>query len=75
MVERLFSFISAWSRLAPSICGGIVREITVVKDAQEIEKTRKELYFIIAGHSGQSFDNVFQDADRDYWMTSKSSLS
>jgi ATP-dependent Clp protease protease subunit len=36
--------------------------------AKEIEKTRTELYQIIANHSGQPFDKVFADADRDYWM-------
>ena len=46
----------------------------ILIEAQEIEKTRKELYFIIAGHSGQSFGKVFQDADRDYWMTSEQAL-
>ena len=39
--------------------------------AKEIEKTRTELYNIIASHSGQSFDKVFADADRDYWMTAQ----
>ena len=39
--------------------------------AQEIEKTRTELYNIISEHSGQSFDKVFADADRDFWMTAQ----
>ena len=38
--------------------------------AKEIEKTRRELISIIAQHSGQPYDKVFADADRDYWMTS-----
>lgn len=42
--------------------------------AKEIEKTRTELYNIIAEHSGQPFDKVFADADRDYWMTAKEAL-
>lgn len=37
--------------------------------AREIEKTRKELIDIIASHSGQPYDKVFADADRDFWMT------
>lgn len=36
--------------------------------AKEIEKTRTELYQIIANHTCQPFDKVFADADRDYWM-------
>ncbi len=39
--------------------------------AREIVKIKKELYNIIANHSGQSYDKVAQDSDRDYWMTSQ----
>lgn len=38
--------------------------------AREISKLKKELYDIIAIHSGKSYDQVEKDADRDYWMTS-----
>lgn len=37
--------------------------------AREIQKLKKELYQIIADHSGQPFDKVWADSDRDYWMT------
>lgn len=37
--------------------------------AREIQKLKKELYEIIANHSGQPFDKVERDSDRDYWMT------
>ncbi|MGC6434482.1 MAG: ATP-dependent Clp endopeptidase proteolytic subunit ClpP [Crocinitomicaceae bacterium] len=37
--------------------------------AREIQKLKKELYEIIAGHSNQPFDKVWADSDRDYWMT------
>ena len=36
--------------------------------AREIIKLKKELYDIIAEHSGQSYDKVSEDSDRDYWM-------
>ena len=39
--------------------------------AREIQKLKKELYTIIADHSHQSFDKVWADSDRDYWMTSE----
>ena len=39
--------------------------------AKEIEKTRQELISIIAEHSGQPYDQVFADADRDFWMSSE----
>ena len=42
--------------------------------AKEIEKTRDELCRIIAEHSGQPFEKVFADADRDYWMDAGEAL-
>lgn len=36
--------------------------------AREILKLKDELYEIIAKHSGQSFEKVYEDSDRDYWM-------
>lgn len=39
--------------------------------AREIQKLKKELYTIIAEHSGQTYDKVYADSDRDYWMTSE----
>ena len=38
--------------------------------AREIQKLKNELYQIISEHSGKSFDDVWKDGDRDYWMTS-----
>jgi ATP-dependent Clp protease protease subunit len=34
----------------------------------EITTLKKELYEIISSHSGQPFDKVEADSDRDYWM-------
>ncbi len=39
--------------------------------AREIQKLKKELYDIIATHSGNSYKKVEKDSDRDYWMTAK----
>ena len=36
--------------------------------AREIQKLKKELYAIIASHSGQTEKKVWNDSDRDYWM-------
>ncbi|MEM9650213.1 ATP-dependent Clp endopeptidase proteolytic subunit ClpP [Flagellimonas flava] len=36
--------------------------------AREILKLKEELYHVIAKHSGQKFDKVSEDSDRDYWM-------
>lgn len=38
--------------------------------AREIQKLKKELYEIIANHSGQNYKKIWKDADRDYWLTS-----
>ncbi|MDR1345222.1 MAG: ATP-dependent Clp endopeptidase proteolytic subunit ClpP [Bacteroidales bacterium] len=37
-------------------------------EAREIQRIKKELYEIIAFHSGKSYDQVWQDSDRNYWM-------
>ena len=39
--------------------------------AREIQKLKNELYQNIADHSGQDFDKVWADSDRDYWMTAE----
>ena len=39
--------------------------------AREIQKLKKELYEIIAKHSGQTYEKVWGDSDRDYWMTAQ----
>jgi len=37
--------------------------------AREIMKLKKELFEIIALHSGKSYEQVEKDSDRDHWMT------
>jgi ATP-dependent Clp protease protease subunit len=37
--------------------------------AREIQKLKKELFEIIASHSKQDYEKVWEDSDRDYWMT------
>lgn len=39
--------------------------------AREIQKLKKELYTIIANHSGNTYKRIEQDSDRDYWMTAE----
>ena len=41
----------------------------IIIAAKELEKSRTELINIISEHSGQSFEKVFSDSDRDFWMT------
>src|SRR5215208_2121223 len=47
--------------------GGQATDIEVT--VKEIRKLKRELYDIVVYHSGQSFDRVETDFDRDYWMT------
>jgi ATP-dependent Clp protease protease subunit len=41
---------------------------------REIQKSKKELYSIIAEHTGNPYEKVEKDSDRDYWMTSAEAL-
>ena len=36
---------------------------------KETMKVRDELYLILAEHSGQTFEKIEKDSDRDYWMS------
>ncbi|HAN19981.1 MAG: ATP-dependent Clp protease proteolytic subunit [Bacteroidetes bacterium GWC2_33_15] len=38
---------------------------------REIVKLKKELYEIIASHTGNPFKKIEKDSDRDYWMTAE----
>ncbi len=52
--------------------GGASGQATDIEiTTKEIVKLRKELYEIIADHSGKSFKKVEKDSDRDYWMTAE----
>lgn len=42
--------------------------------AREILKIKKELYSIIANHSGQTLEQIEKDSDRDYWMTAQEAV-
>ena len=39
--------------------------------AREIMKTKRELYEILAAHSGVSVRKIEKDADRDYWLSAR----
>ncbi len=36
--------------------------------AREIQKLKKELYDILAKHTGKDYDTIWKDSDRDCWM-------
>ncbi|MCM1291158.1 MAG: ATP-dependent Clp endopeptidase proteolytic subunit ClpP [Prevotella sp.] len=52
--------------------GGIQGQASDIEiTAREILKLKEELYRIISDHSGQPFEKVEQDSDRDYWMIAR----
>lgn len=36
---------------------------------KEVLKVQKDLYNILANHSGQTYERINETASRDYWMT------
>lgn len=42
--------------------------------ARQILQLKRELYEILALHSGQNYKKIEKDADRDYWMTSEEAV-
>lgn len=56
--------------------GGIQGQASDIEiTSREILKLKKELYTIISDHSGQPYDKVYQDSDRDYWMTADEAVA
>ena len=52
--------------------GGVQGQASDIEiEAREIIKMKKELYTIISEHSHTPFDKVWQDSDRNYWMTAE----
>lgn len=52
--------------------GGVQGQASDIEiEAKEILKFKKELYTIIAEHSHTPYEKVYQDSDRNYWMTAE----
>ncbi|MBQ4498792.1 MAG: ATP-dependent Clp endopeptidase proteolytic subunit ClpP [Alistipes sp.] len=50
--------------------GGVQGQASDIEiTAREIAKTKRELYEILAEHSGVAIEKIEEDADRDYWLT------
>ena len=49
--------------------GGQASDIEI--EAREIQKLKKELYEIIALHTGQEYEKIWKDSDRNYWMSAE----
>jgi ATP-dependent Clp protease protease subunit len=53
--------------------GGYAQASDMEIEAKEINSLKKELYEIISERTGQTYDKVYKDSDRDYWMTAQDS--
>ena len=51
--------------------GGQGQASDIEIEAKEIQKFKKELYTIISNHSHTPYEKVWQDSDRNYWMTAQ----
>ena len=55
--------------------GGVTGKASdIIIEAEEIRKCRDELCNILAEHTKQPFDKVFQDMDRDHWFTAQEAV-
>ena len=55
--------------------GGVQGQASDIEiTAREILTLKEELYNIISKHSGQDYDKVYADSDRDYWMKADKAL-
>ena len=54
------------------IGGGWMQQASDIEiEAREINSLKKELYEIISERTGQNYDRVHKDGDRDYWMSAQ----
>jgi ATP-dependent Clp protease protease subunit len=51
---------------------GMASDILI--EAKEIEKCRQEICEIVSNHTGQPYEKVFADMDRDYWMNAQEAV-
>ena len=50
--------------------GGVQGQASDIEiTAREIARTKRELYEILAAHTGVAIEKIERDADRDYWLT------
>ena len=55
--------------------GGVTGQASdIIIEAEEIKKCRDELCNILAEHTKQPFDKVFQDMDRNHWFTAQEAV-
>lgn len=64
MIHQPLSGFGAWTQAS---------DIEI--ESKEINSLKKELYEIISENTGQKYEKVCNDGDRDYWMTSMDALN
>jgi ATP-dependent Clp protease protease subunit len=52
--------------------GGKASDVQIT--INEIRKLKKELYDILSEHSGQTYEKIEQDSDRDFWMKAQEAM-
>ncbi|MBN2663503.1 MAG: ATP-dependent Clp protease proteolytic subunit [Bacteroidales bacterium] len=52
--------------------GGQASDIEI--DVEHLQEMQKDLYSVIALHTGQDIDKIQKDVDRDFWMSSKAAV-
>ncbi|MBN8704523.1 MAG: ATP-dependent Clp endopeptidase proteolytic subunit ClpP [Bacteroidetes bacterium] len=54
--------------------GGVQGQATDIEiHAREILKMKENLYQILAKHTGQPYEKIYKDSERDYWLSSAES--
>ena len=55
--------------------GGMQGQVTDMEISYKlIKQMQKELYDILANHTGQKYDKIAEDCERDNWMVGKEAL-
>lgn len=55
--------------------GGVHGQASEIEiEYKEIQKCKEELYKILSENTGQPYDKIWNDADRDFWLNAQESL-
>lgn len=55
--------------------GGVRGQASEIEiEYKEIQKHKEELYKILSENTGQPYEKIWKDADRDFWLTAQESL-
>lgn len=59
----------------PHLTGGLEGQASDIEiHAREIVRQKEEMNHILASHTGQDFDTVVRDTDRDRWLTAEQAV-